>query len=66
MRQEEIKVVKPVSEQPLKPGDAVRMKDTLAAGEVIEIKDKMVQVETGSLRFFVPADKIERISGLRA
>jgi DNA mismatch repair protein MutS2 len=49
-------------EQPLKPGDAVRMIDTQAAGEVIEIKDKMVQVETGSLRFFVPLDKIERIS----
>jgi DNA mismatch repair protein MutS2 len=48
--------------QPLKPGDAVRMIDTLAAGEVIAIKDKMVQVETGSLRFFVPVDKIERIT----
>jgi DNA mismatch repair protein MutS2 len=54
----------PVSspEQPLKPGDAVRMIDTLAAGEVITIKDKMIQVETGSLRFFVPVDKIERIT----
>jgi DNA mismatch repair protein MutS2 len=50
-------------EKPLKPGDAVRMIDTQAAGEVIEIKDKMVQVETGSLRFFVPVNKIERISG---
>jgi len=48
--------------QPLKPGDAVRMIDTQAAGEIIEIKDKMVQVETGSLRFFVPIDKIERIT----
>jgi DNA mismatch repair protein MutS2 len=50
-------------EKPLKPGDAVRMIDTQAAGEVIEVKDKMVQVETGSLRFFVPLNKIERISG---
>jgi DNA mismatch repair protein MutS2 len=49
-------------EKPLKPGDAVRMIDTQAAGEVIEIKDKMVKVETGSLRFFVPVDKIERIT----
>jgi DNA mismatch repair protein MutS2 len=49
-------------EKPLKQGDSVRMIDTLAAGEVISIKDKMVQVETGSLRFFVPIDKIERIS----
>jgi DNA mismatch repair protein MutS2 len=48
--------------QPLKPGDAVRMIDTQAAGEIIEIKDRMVQVETGNLRFFVPVDKIERIS----
>ena len=38
------------------------MIDTQAAGEIIEIKDKMVQVETGSLRFFVPIDKIERIT----
>jgi DNA mismatch repair protein MutS2 len=48
--------------QPLKPGDSVRMIDTQAAGEVIEIKEKMVQVETGNLRFFVPLDKIERIT----
>jgi DNA mismatch repair protein MutS2 len=48
--------------QPLKPGDAVRMIDTQAAGEIIEIKEKMVQVETGNLRFFVPIDKIERIT----
>jgi DNA mismatch repair protein MutS2 len=52
----------PAPEYPLKPGDAVRMIDTQAAGEVIEIKDKMVQVETGNLRFFVPRDKIERIT----
>ena len=48
--------------KPLKPGDPVRMLDTQAAGEIVEIKDKMVQVETGNLRFFVPLDKIERIS----
>lgn len=53
---------KPAVNEPLKPGDAVRMKDTLAAGEIIEVKDKMVQVETGSLRFFVPVDRIERIT----
>jgi DNA mismatch repair protein MutS2 len=54
---------KPIAaDQPLKPGDTVRMKDTRAAGEIIEVKDKMVMVETGSLRFFVPIDRIERIS----
>jgi DNA mismatch repair protein MutS2 len=49
-------------DKPLKPGDAVKMIDTQAAGEVIEVKDKVVMVETGSLRFFVPIDKIERIT----
>ncbi len=45
-----------------KPGDAVRMIETMAAGEIVEIKDKIVQIETGSLRFRVPVDKIERIT----
>jgi len=60
----EIKINIPAASHvhPLKPGDPVRMIDTQAAGEIIEIKDKMVQVETGSLRFFVPLDKIERIT----
>jgi DNA mismatch repair protein MutS2 len=58
---EKVQVV-PASYGPLKTGDAVRMKDTLAAGEVIALRDKMVQVETGNLRFFVPVDKIERIT----
>jgi len=49
-------------DKPLMPGDAVRMIDTQAAGEIIAIEGKKVQVETGSLRFFVPVDKIERIS----
>jgi DNA mismatch repair protein MutS2 len=49
-------------EKPLKPGDAVKMVDTMAAGEVIKIEGNKIQVEAGSLRFFVPIDKIERIS----
>ena len=49
-------------DKPLKPGDAVRMTDTMAAGEIVEIKDKIVYVETGSFRFRVSADKLERIS----
>jgi DNA mismatch repair protein MutS2 len=53
---------KKLNVQPLKVGDAVRMTDTMAAGEVVEIKDKMVSVETGNLKFFVPLEKIERIS----
>ncbi len=47
---------------PFKPGDAVRMKDTQAAGEIVSVKGNKVQVETGSLIIFVEADKIERIS----
>jgi DNA mismatch repair protein MutS2 len=49
-------------EKPLKAGDAVRMIDTRAAGEVIEIKGKMVLVESGSFRFQVSQERIERIS----
>jgi DNA mismatch repair protein MutS2 len=49
-------------EKPLKVGDAVRMIDTMAAGEIVEIKDKTILVETGSFRFKASRDKIERIS----
>ncbi len=50
------------SEKPFVPGDAVRMTDTLASGEIIRIENRMAQIETGSLTIFVPLDKIERIS----
>ncbi len=56
------KAAEKADERPLKPGDPVRMKDTLAAGEVIKIREGLVQVETGNLTIFVPVDKIERIS----
>jgi DNA mismatch repair protein MutS2 len=49
-------------EKPLKVGDAVRMIETMAAGEVAEIKGKMVLVESGSFRFQVSQEKIEKIS----
>jgi len=49
-------------DQPMKPGDAVRMIDTQAAGEIISIKGKKAEVETGSIRFFVDVDRIEKIS----
>jgi DNA mismatch repair protein MutS2 len=38
------------------------MIDTMAAGEIIELKDKMVMVEAGSFRFSVSPDRIEKIS----
>ena len=49
-------------EKPIEVGDAVRMIDTMAAGEVLEIKGKMVLVESGSFRFQVSLERIERIS----
>ncbi|HQG63630.1 MAG TPA: Smr/MutS family protein, partial [Bacteroidales bacterium] len=45
-----------------KVGDAVRITNTEAAGEIVSVRDDMVQVETGSLRLSVPAARIERIS----
>ncbi|MCU0472146.1 MAG: endonuclease MutS2 [Bacteroidales bacterium] len=52
----------PKKEKPLQVGDAVRMTNTMAAGEIVEIKDKMVLIESGSFRFKVSKEKIERIS----
>jgi DNA mismatch repair protein MutS2 len=47
---------------PLKAGDAVRMIETMAAGEIISIKGKTVEIETNNIRIRAPLDKIERIS----
>jgi len=53
----------PASEQEsLKPGDPVRITDTMAVGEVIKIEDKLVHIETGNLRIKVPHGKVEKIS----
>jgi len=60
--QEVVNTSEQKKEKPLKIGDAVRMIDTMAAGEIIEVKGNMIQVETGSLRFRVSKDRIERIS----
>lgn len=49
-------------DKPLKPGDAVRIKETQAAGEIVSVRGKLVQVETGSMRLLVPLDRVERIS----
>jgi DNA mismatch repair protein MutS2 len=49
-------------EKPLRPGDAVRIKETQAAGEIVSVRGKLVQVETGSMRLQVPVDRVERIS----
>lgn len=53
----------PVSESaPLKPGDPVRITETMAVGEVIKIEDKLIHIETGSLKIKIPHGKVERIS----
>ncbi len=48
--------------KPLKPGDAVRMTDTMAAGEIVKIEGQMAQIDAGSLRFHVPVNRLEKIS----
>lgn len=50
------------SDIPLRAGDAVRMTDTMACGEIIKIEEGMARIETGSLKILVPLDKLERIS----
>ncbi len=59
---QETAVTSPDKQKPLQVGDAVRMTDTQAAGEITGIRDNMIQVETGSFRFMVSSDKVERIS----
>jgi len=49
-------------DKPLKAGDAVRIRDTQAAGEIVSVRDDIVQVESGSVRLSLSADKVERIS----
>lgn len=58
------KKAEPMAEKvkPLSAGDAVRMVETQAAGEIVKIESGMATVEAGSIRFLVPLEKIERIS----
>lgn len=46
----------------IKQGDAVRVIDTMAVGEVIGLKDMTVIIETDNVRISVPRDKLEKIS----
>jgi DNA mismatch repair protein MutS2 len=48
--------------KPLLPGDAVRVTETNAAGEIIEIKGTMARIETGTIIISIPVDKLERIT----
>ncbi len=46
----------------LREGDAVRMVGSTVTGEIVEIKDEMITVETGSFKFQISAEKLEKIS----
>lgn len=46
----------------IKQGDAVRVIDTMAVGEVIGLKDTTVIVETDNIRISVPRERLEKIS----
>ncbi len=62
-KESEEEAIKPEDKNlPFKTGDAVRMTDTMAAGEIISIKGKKAEIETGTLRFTVSLDRIERIT----
>ncbi len=64
LKKAEKEAEEPVEEKkrPLQVGDAVRMNDTMAVGEVASIKDGDVTVEAGSFKFTVKEDRLERIS----
>ncbi|MFN8241146.1 MAG: Smr/MutS family protein [Bacteroidales bacterium] len=54
----EAKPVKTIIEK----GALVRMKETMATGEIVKIEGKTAHVETGNLIIKVPLEKLERIS----
>ncbi len=56
------KVPSAFSVDPLKPGDTVRLIDSMASGEIVSMNGKRVQVDTGSILINVAVDKLERIS----
>jgi DNA mismatch repair protein MutS2 len=47
---------------PLKEGDAVKMTETMAVGEIVRIDGNKARVEANNVSFFVPVEKLERIS----
>lgn len=54
--------VKEVLQGSLHPGDAVRILDTMAPGEVLKVEGQTVIIESGNLKLSVPCEKVERIS----
>ncbi len=52
----------PVEQGPIQPGDAVRLKDQGAVGEVIAIRGNDVQITMGALTSTVKLNRLEKIS----
>ena len=49
-------------DEPLKPGDAVRLKGQTSAGEVIEVAGNQATVAFGMIKSTVKLDRLERVS----
>ena len=62
-KQQKAALPKPRPEdEPLKPGDAVRLKGQTSAGEVIEVTGNQATVAFGMIKSTVKLDRLERVS----
>ena len=62
-KQQKAALPKPRPEdEPLKPGDAVRLKGQTSAGEVIEVSGNQATVAFGMIKSTVKLDRLERVS----
>ncbi len=61
-KQEDVQEIKTVKEQPLQPGDKVRIKGQDTVGELIKIADENVTVGFGNILMNARLDQLERIS----
>ena len=62
-KQQKTALPKPRPEdEPLKPGDAVRLKGQTSAGEVIEVAGNQATVAFGMIKSTVKLDRLERVS----
>ena len=62
-KQQKAALPKPRPEdEPLKPGDAVRLKGQTSAGEVIEVAGNQATVAFGMIKSTVKLDRLERVS----
>lgn len=56
------KLAEPTSDEPLKVGDKVRLKDSEMVGEITRISSKSIMVSVGNIISKMSPDKVERIS----